>query len=43
MLKNRRVRNVLILFAMYTLSNTFNTTYYGIYMTQLQGAMLMSA
>lgn len=37
MLKNRRVRNVLILFAMYTLSNTFNTTYYGIYMTQLQG------
>ncbi len=37
MLKNRRVRNVLILLFIYTLCNSFNATYYGIYMTALGG------
>lgn len=41
LLKNRRVRNVLVLFMIYTLSNTFNRTYYGIYMTQLGGNYTM--
>jgi len=38
MLKNKKVRNVLILCGIYSLTNTFNGTYYGIYMTDLGGA-----
>ena len=37
MLKNKSVRNVLILMAIYNLSNTFNSTYFGIFMSELGG------
>ena len=37
MLKNKRVRSVLILFMTYNLCNAFNRTYFGIYITSLGG------
>ena len=41
LLKNPKLRNVLILFAVYMMCSGFGNTYYGIYMTELGGNYLM--
>ena len=41
LLKNKKIRNVLILSSIYTLTNTFNGTYYAMYMTELGGAYFL--
>lgn len=37
LLKNKRIRNVLILFFLYTLGSTVNSSYYAIYMVEVGG------